>query len=281
VIDILMSERNLEIAAFLKSRRRRLTPASVGLPQGLRRRIDTLRREDVAWLADVGITWYTWLEQGRPIKMAAGTLARVSAALRLDPAESEYLGKLVQSLGKAPRTWERGVSERVRALVDSYSEGYAFVTDPCWDVLVWNDRFASLFGLNGETGGLEQNGLWIMFMNARVRLLFPDWEAIARRMVAIFRVEHAEFGAHPNFAAVVEKLSARSSEFATMWSHVEVFSPMAWSVGALRDPGSGTVTKFQTIRLPIPDSPGQTLVFYVPADGAATVAPLPELAPAL
>ena len=275
-----MSDRNLEIAAFLKSRRRRLTPASVGLPLGLRRRIDTLRREDVAWLADVGITWYTWLEQGRPIKMAAGTLARVSSALRLDPAESEYLGKLVQSLGKAPRTWERVVSDRVRALVNSYSEGYAFVMDPCWDVLVWNDRFASLFGLNGETGGLEQNGLWIMFMNAGVRTLFPDWEAVARRMVAIFRVEHAEFGAHPRFGAVVEKLSARSSEFATMWSHVEVFSPMAWSVGALRDPGSGTVTMFQTIRLPIPDSPGQTLVFYVP-EGAEVAAPLPELAPAL
>jgi PAS domain-containing protein len=267
-----MSERNLEIASFLKSRRRRLTPASVGLPQGLRRRIDTLRREDVAWLADVGITWYTWLEQGRPIKMAAGTLARVSSALRLDPAESEYLGKLVQSLGKAPRSWDRVVSERVRTLVDSYSEGYAFVTDPCWDVLTWNKRFASLFGLNGETAELERNGLWIMFTNARVRRLFPDWEEIARRMVAIFRVEHAEFGAHPGFAAIVAELSARSTEFATMWSHVEVFSPMAWSVGQLRDPVTGTITAFQTIRLPIPDSPGQTLVFYVPAGGGGAAA---------
>jgi hypothetical protein len=93
-------------------------------------------------------------------------------------------------------------------------------------------------------------------------------------MVAIFRVEHAEFGAHPSFGAVVEKLSARSPEFAAMWSHVEVFSPMAWSVGALRDPGSGAITTFQTIRLPIPDSPGQTLVFYVPMDGeSATPSP--------
>src|SRR4030088_3114405 len=191
-----MSDRNLQRASFLKSRRQRLTPEEGGLPRSPRRGVASLRREDVALLADVGITWYTWLEQGRPIKMAAGTLARVSSALRLDPAESEYLGKLVQSLGKAPRTWDRAVSERVRTLVDSYSEGYAFVTDPCWDVLVWNKRFASLFGLNGETAGLEHNGLWIMFMNSRVRTLFPDWEAIARRMVAILRVEHAEFGAH-------------------------------------------------------------------------------------
>jgi len=99
-------------------------------------------------------------------------------------------------------------------------------------------------------------------------------------MVAVLRVEHAEFGANPNFAAILEKLSARSPEFVSMWSHVEVFSPMMWSVGELRDFGSGTTTKFQTVMLPIPDSPGQTLVFYVPVDGGQLAAPrfrLPRL----
>ena len=89
--------------------------------------------------------------------MASETLARVSAALRLDPAESEYLVKLVHAMGNGSRDWTRTVTERVRALVESYSVGYAFVTDPCWDVLVSNDRFTNLFELDHAAAELERH----------------------------------------------------------------------------------------------------------------------------
>jgi PAS domain-containing protein len=264
-----MAARNQELAAFLKSRRRRLTPESVGLTRSARRRIDALRREDVAWLADVGITWYTWLEQGRPIKMASATLERVGGALRLDASELEYLHRLVNSLGKRPAEWSRDVAAPVRTLVEGFFGGYACVTDPCWDVLAWNEQFAETFRLDGPVGGLGRNGLWIMFTDPGARTRFPDWDRLARRMVAVLRVEFAEHAGNARFGVLIEALSRRSDEFRAMWSHVEVFSPAKWSVGELRDPNTGVVSQFQTVRLAAPEAPGQTLVFYVPETATA------------
>jgi PAS domain-containing protein len=259
-----VSARNLELASFLKSRRRRLTPEEVGLPHGTRRRIATLRREDVAWLADVGITWYTWLEQGRPIRMAAGTLERIGGALRLDASESEYLHKLVEAAHMGPPARDAIVADRIAALVTSYTGGYAFVTDARWDVLVWNERFGELFDLSADGPSLERNGLWIMFTHALTRTLFPDWDGTARRMVAMLRVEYAGDENDVAYVELIAALSARSPEFRAIWSNVEVFSPMKWSVGELWDAASRSFQRFQTVRLSIPDSPGQTLVFYVP-----------------
>lgn len=263
-----MSARNLELASFLKSRRRRLTPEDVGLPHGVRRRIATLRREDVAWLADVGITWYTWLEQGRPIRMAAGTLDRIGGALRLDAAENEYLQKLVQSGHTPPPARDAMVADRITALVKSYTAGYAFVTDGRWDVLVWNERFGELLGLSDDAPMLERNGLWIMFTHELVRTLFADWHDTVRRMVAVLRVEYAGDEHDAQYVELIAALSARSPEFRTMWANVEVFSPMKWSVGELWDAASRSFQTYQTVRLSIPDSPGQTLVFYVPDNTA-------------
>jgi hypothetical protein len=156
----------------------------------------------------------------------------------------------------------------VRALVEGFTGGYAFVTDPCWELLAWNRSFGSTFGLGGRDRGYEHNGLWIMFTDPASRRRFPDWDGIARRMVAMLRVEFAAYTESERFAALIEALSLRSAEFRAMWSHVEVFSPARWTVGELRDPASGTVEHFSTVRLPVPDTPGQTLVFYVPERSA-------------
>src|SRR5512138_1463827 len=86
--------RRAELAAFLRSRRERITPADAGLPPGPRRRTPGLRREEVAQLAGVGVTWYTWLEQGRPINASVQVLDAIARTLRLDPAEREHLYRL-------------------------------------------------------------------------------------------------------------------------------------------------------------------------------------------
>ena len=261
-----MSERNTERAAFLRSRRQRLTPEDVGLPRSGRRRLPTLRREDVAWLADVGITWYTWLEQGRAIKIAAGTLDRIAVALRLDESETEYLRKLVQPNAAERPNWDKPVAESVRALVESYTPGCAFVIGPRWDVLAWNEQYGRLFEMHGApVGNIERNGLWTMFTRGSARRLFPDWDGIARRMVATFRVEYADYVGDLGFAELLDALSARSPEFVAMWAHVDVLSPSRWSIDEIREPGSDSVQAVDTVSLGIPDSPGQTLVFFVPA----------------
>ena len=88
--------RRAELAAFLRSRRERITPSDVGLPGGLRRRTPGLRREEVAQLAGVGVTWYTWLEQGRPINASVQVLDAVARTLRLDQTEREHLFRLAE-----------------------------------------------------------------------------------------------------------------------------------------------------------------------------------------
>ena len=105
--------RRAELAAFLRSRRERISPEQVGLPPGLRRRTPGLRREEVAQLAGVGVTWYTWLEQGRPIKASAQVLGAVAQTLRLDQAERQHLYRLADIAEAAGPA--RGHGERVRA----------------------------------------------------------------------------------------------------------------------------------------------------------------------
>src|SRR5947209_20590208 len=88
-----------ELSDFLKSRRARISPETVGLPPGRRRRTPGLRREEVADLAGVGLTWYTWLEQGRDIRVSPEVLSAIARALRLEPAERAHLFRLA---GHAP-----------------------------------------------------------------------------------------------------------------------------------------------------------------------------------
>lgn len=263
-----MSERNLDRASFLKSRRRRLTPEQVGLPANSRRRTTTLRREDVASLSDVGLTWYTWLEQGRPIKIASATLARVAATLQLDDSETEYLQKLVRQDSKQRANWRAPVATRYRSLVESYTAGHAFVMGPRWDILAWNARFGELFefrdGASGDLG-LDRNGLWLMFAHQRARRLFPDWDTIAGRMVATFRVKYADYAREEGFTELIDVLTSSCPEFSSMWSHGEVLSPARWSVGEIRDPRSGRVAALDTVSFCVPDAPGQTVVFLLPA----------------
>jgi hypothetical protein len=268
-----VSERNLERASFLKSRRQRLTLEQVGLPHSPRRRGTTLRREDVAWLADVGITWYTWLEQGRPIKIAPSTVTRVAVALRLDASETEHLHKLVSTNHNDRPHWDASVAQRIRHLVESYTAGPAFVMGPRWDFLVWNERFGELYDLGDRSeslGKLERNGLWLMFMHPRARSLFHDWEANARSTVATFRAEYADYVGDRGFDELIDALGSRSPEFTELWAAVDVLSPMRWNVGEIRDPSSHKTLFFETASFAIPDSPGQTMVFFVPATSART-----------
>jgi len=259
-----VSVRNAELASFLRSRRRRLTPTEIGLTQNSHRRIPYLRREEVAWAADVGITWYTWLEQGRPIKIAYETLNRIAVALRLDPSETEYLHKLVRAVFERQGQWSTSISNRVRDLVEGYSNGYAFVIDPLWDILAWNEHAAQLFGLDERTKGLQRNGVWLIFMRSGLRVTLVDWTEVARQTVAMLRVEHADYAGNADFDDLITALSRVSGEFAQLWSKADVLLPACWTLGSIRDCCLNDSRPFETLALPIPESPGQTLIFHYP-----------------
>jgi transcriptional regulator with XRE-family HTH domain len=270
-LDAKESGRRALLSEFLRARRARLTSLEVGLPAGPRRRVSGLRREEVAVLADVGITWYTWLEQGRPIRMAPATLDRIADALRLDRHERAYLKSLV-FFEPAATVWDLPIPERVAEVVRAYTAGPAIVRGPRWDVLVWNDVFAEVFGFPGSAAD-DRNGLRHAFLDARVRRLNVDWPAFARQLVASFRTEYAQHAGDEAFESLVDELRRESATFARLWREPTVLSSTEGRSLRLRHPTLGAIF-YDTVNLLIPDVPHATVVLgtFAPAgSGAATV----------
>src|SRR5580693_1009101 len=145
-------ERRSELAAFLRSRRERITPEDVGLPGGHRRRTAGLRREEVAQLAGVGVTWYTWLEQGRPIRASVQVLDAVARTLRLDPVERQHLFRLAEIPDPAPAgAVSQLLSPEIRAILDQLVPMPANVVTERFDILAWNAAYAALFPPPADT----------------------------------------------------------------------------------------------------------------------------------
>ncbi len=234
------------------------------MPQGGRRRISSLRREEVAALADVGITWYTWLEQGRAIKIAPETLGRISKALQLDSSEEEYVTRLVSTHERGPRKWAGSVAEATGMLVENYAPGLAALVGARWDLLAWNCPFGHALNVDGRAAGLERNFLWLLFMQERQRRIFADWRGTAWRTVAAFRMKYADYVGERSFEDLIGTLLDCSDEFASFWADAGVLTAVKWMLGEIRDLNTGVVERFQTVSLPVPDSGDQTLMFHYP-----------------
>jgi len=260
-------DRHEEIAAFLRSRRERLAPASVGLPSGPRRRVKGLRREEVAVLADVGVTWYTWLEQGRPIAVSGDTLERIGAALRLNSSELEYLRRLVRPHVDQPHIWEVKVDDGLRHLVEHYRDGFAYLRNARYDYLAWNEKFAKFQGVDASMSGLERNALWQHFTRKASRAAFTSWEDYGRQLVAAFRAEYADYVGDRDFEDLIEALQKASPDFTRLWTHQDVLSPAQWvlNVAPMRDPETGKIQrlKYDSLHLTVPEHPGLVVVFAI------------------
>ncbi len=219
-------DRQRRLGAFLKACRARLAPGSAGFGGAARRRTPGLRREEVAQLAGLSVTWYTWIEQGRAVSFSPGALARLARVLRLSAAERRYLFDLAgkrdpeESAGPPAAPWPPGL----RAAVEAISAP-AYVLDRCWNALAWNKAARRLFAgwLDGRPGdGSQPNLLRFIFLQPPARRLIHGWPERARRVVAEFR---AECGAFPEDAAMeslAEELQRRSSTFARLWEEQAV-----------------------------------------------------------
>src|SRR4051794_37672817 len=153
-----------ELASFLRTRRERVTPAEVGLPPGGRRRTPGLRREEVAQLAGVGVTWYTWLEQGRAINASAQVLGAVARTLRLDTAEREHLYRLADiSHPSAGADWAVETFDDVEPILQALDPLPAMVANPRGDILGWNRTYAVLHPGLVNAAPEERNNLWYLF----------------------------------------------------------------------------------------------------------------------
>jgi transcriptional regulator with XRE-family HTH domain len=255
--------RRPELAAFLRSRRERITPADVGMPGGLRRRTPGLRREEVAQLAGVGITWYTWLEQGRPINVSVQVLEAIARTLRLDQAEREHLFRLAGVPSVAvPATHDR-LEPQVQSVLDGIADLPAAVLNSRYDVLAWNAAYAAMWPLI-MWGGSRRNLLWSAFVTPGCCSSFVNRDQELPQMVGTFR---ASFGRHlgePAWTDLIQRLSAASPEFAEMWAAHDVAVPTT-RVKVFRHAAVGEV-RLSVVSFAVVATPETRMAVYTTVD---------------
>jgi transcriptional regulator with XRE-family HTH domain len=208
------------LGSFLVDRRARLDPAHAGFAVG-RRRTPGLRREEVAQLAGVSVSWYTWLEQGREIRASAGTLDRVAEALRLDYTERVHLFALSERRppGAPP---DDSLSNGLLLLLRALDPVPAYIRNTRLDIVAWNGAIADLFTDYGALPPQERNTLRLLFLHAPYRRLIVDWELVARGTLATFRAAQAQAADKAPFRVLADDLIARSVEFRLWWPDHDV-----------------------------------------------------------
>jgi transcriptional regulator with XRE-family HTH domain len=260
--------RRAELAAFLRSRRERITPEQAGLPPGSRRRTPGLRREEVAQLSGVGVTWYTWLEQGRQINASPQVLSAVARTLLLDQAEREHLFRLADlpdaaAAGAATSGCEQVLPE-VREILGALAPMPASVLNERFDLLAWNAPYEVLWpGVTGAAPG-ERNILWQCFTYPDCCHPYVNRNEQVAMLVAQLRSAYGRHLGEPAWTGFVRRLQAVSATFARLWDEHEVASPATY-LKVFRHPAYPKLT-LTTTSLAVQAVPGTRMVVYRPAD---------------
>jgi PAS domain-containing protein len=263
-----MADDNLreELSRFLKTRRARLAPGDVGLTAVSGRRIRGLRREEVAVLAGVGLTWYTWLEQGREIKVSTPFIENLARALRLSEAERTHLFALAQHR-PPPLAAQSSPSEgleKVQAILDAIDHP-AYARNNRFDVLAWNAANTRMFGDFASIPAEQRNIVRLMFSRPYYRRTMLNWEQDARSLVAKFRLSYGQAAGDPDFSSFAQEMLTTSEDFRRMWADHEVTSA-GEGVYFYRTRRRGVLV-FQHSTLVPEVRPDLRIVVYLPQDG--------------
>jgi len=257
------SVRRQELADFLRSRRERITPEQAGLPSGPRRRTPGLRREEVAQLSAVGVTWYTWLEQAREIQVSAQVLDALARALLMDPSERAHLFALGGATDPMPEEPCPTVTPALRAMLERLEPFPACVQNVRYDVLAYNRTFSRLLCDMDSLPREDRNCLWLAFTNDQWRAAMGDLEDSIRVMVAKFRAGMAEHLAEPAWKALLARLKTLP-EFRALWDRFEVVGASSKTTH-IDNPHVGHL-KVMPTSLWLGPQPGGRLLSYVPED---------------
>jgi transcriptional regulator with XRE-family HTH domain len=266
--------RREELAAFLRNRRERLTPADVGLPPGPRRRTPGLRREEVAQLAGVGVTWYTWLEQGRPINASVQVLDAIAGVLRLGASERWHLYRLAEVPGVPVPTSAETLSPEMLRVLDALDPAPACIYNGKYDLLACNESYAALFPYLVEATGIERNALWQMYARRSGRPPVTDPDVCAS-MVANLRANYANHVGEPDWTTLIDTLCTANEEFARLWSQHPIADPGPPVTKAFECFGLGTV-RVRATGFPVQRTVDARMVVYLP-ETAADAALIDEL----
>ncbi|MEU6369117.1 helix-turn-helix domain-containing protein [Streptomyces sp. NPDC046931] len=259
--------RRHELAAFLRHRREHLTPEQVGLPRGRRRRTPGLRREEVAQLSAVGVTWYTWLEQARDIQVSVQVLDALARALLLDASEREHLFNLAGAVDPAPGAHCSPVTEAQRALLEQLEPIPACIQNSRYDILAYNRTYGLLLCDLDAVPPADRNCMLLCYTD-------PDWQASIvlleesmRVMAAKFRAAMAGHLGEPAWKMLLKRLSAESAEFRQAWERHEVVGARS-KRKQFRNAHVGLLTLDHTDLWLKPHN-GPRMVTYAPADAGS------------
>lgn len=219
-------ENRKQLGAFLRSRRESLDPQRLGLPRSGRRRTPGLRREEVALLADVGVTWYTWLEQGRDVNPSASVMQAIANALECSATETRHLFLLVGlTPAETPAVPQcEGISIGARKMLDSLLPQPASIQKPNFDIVAWNEAFSRMMGVDfHQIAEDERNCIYLYLTNPTWRSRIGRKESVLPTFVAYFRAAMAEHRGDPLWEAKLARFCAVSEEFALLWhKHYDV-----------------------------------------------------------
>lgn len=273
-------DQRAELGEFLRSRRARLRPEDVGLPDyGRHRRVPGLRREELAQLAGVSVAYYTRLEQGHGQNVSAEILDAIARALRLDGTERAHLSHLAgprpRKRRQAPRA-ER-VRPELRTLLDAMDGVPAYLVGRRQDVIGWNGLAAAVFGDFGTLPAQERNLVRLVFLDPATAELYADWECRACEVVSNLRMYAGQYPDDERLSALVGELSVKNEEFRRLWAAHTVADNKTHGVKRLRHPLVGELQlSFETLALP--DDPAQFLVTYHAPPGSPSADALRLLA---
>ncbi|WP_063764368.1 helix-turn-helix transcriptional regulator [Kitasatospora purpeofusca] len=256
--------RRTELAEYLRACRARVSPEDVGLPPGLRRRTPGLRREEVAQLAGVGVTWYTWLEQGRPINASAQVLTAVARVLLLDATGREHLFRLAGVAVRPSAHPDPPVLDpSTQVILDALAPLPAAVSNSRFDVLAWNTAYEALFATSRpRTGDGWFNSLWCTVTSPECCNPFLNRAEQLPQMVAVLRGAYGKHVGEPLWEEYVRSLLRASAEFRELWARQEV-STRRTALKVFRHPQVG-VMRLNATYLTIPGVPEAYVAVYTP-----------------
>ncbi|MFE3445141.1 helix-turn-helix transcriptional regulator [Nocardia sp. NPDC059180] len=265
IVDVraLRRARRRELGSFLRSRRARIAPADVGLTCGPRRRTPGLRREEVAELSGIGVTWYTWLEQGREINVSVQVLDAVARTLAFDEAEKAHLYRLANVPTVPSARGDTRLPEALSVILDQLDPLPAALLNARFDVLAHNNSYRVVCpGLvSGDRNVLRH----VLFSPECCTTYRPDRTDL-RRMVAFLRGEHAENLGDPSWHDFVTELRTTSGLFAELWDDNDIAVPVGLTK-VIRHPAVGELETTMTVMAPVA-APRAWMQVFTPADEA-------------
>lgn len=265
-MDVDAAARRRELGRFLVARREETTPSQVGLPTAGRRRTPGLRREEVALLAGVGVSWYTWIEQGRAANVSGEVLDAIARVLGLNDTQRLYMRRLAGLSAEYVDSRYRPDVCSLSPFVDGWLPNPAYIVDRYWNVVIANSPFRRLWAVDDQ----PVNIIEYFFTNPYAHTLYPMWDSEARFVAARFRSHASRYPDDPQFRSLITRLTGANETFAKLWSQRAVVDD-ACGPDLLFHPAAGQMA-FTRTSLRFTDQIALTMVVFLPIPGTGTEA---------